>query len=177
MKSILYLTVIAVLFSIFLFGSCSKSKGSDKINPNEKEPGTSEPSKTTDLKPPDMTELVKSITPEALKDAHSLIPAYPNATLDPDKGSYSRTAKGDVYNIVYHTPDSLDKIAEFFRANIAPEYLQEMKSAEDDPKKWIHFQFGGKGFNQKGAIYIREVDKETVEIVYLIQRPSPVIPE
>ena len=174
-KSVFVLSAICVLLIVALaISSCSKSKTKngktiiDKETPAETPKG----SNGEGAKYPEGAELAKTLTPEILKEAHELIPAYPGAELDTAKGNYSKTALGKNYNIVYHTSDSIDKVADFFRKSIAEEYRKEVSSSSDSPQKWINFNFGSPNFSQSGQITLYEINDKTTEIIYYILQPS-----
>jgi len=173
MKSKLYLPIFLLILAILITVSCSKGKtGEANKDKGTIQSETAETTPTPEAERPNLTELAQTLTPDILKEAHNLVAAYPNATWDNTKGSYSKVPLGQIYNIVYTSTDPIDKVAEFFRTNISKEYLKEIKSPEGDSKKWIHFQFEGQGFKHKAKILLRDLNGESTEIVYYIENPS-----
>jgi len=167
--------LILLIFSAAAIGwSCSGNK--PKENPEVKSTPNIAPSVTNENagekgQLPAGVKIASKLTPEVLKEAHELIPAYPNAELDTTKGNYSNTTAVKVYNIIYHTSDPVDKVADFFRKNIAEEYRSEVSSKPGESEKWIHIKFGSAGFSQTGTVAIMRIDEKTTEIVYYITQP------
>jgi hypothetical protein len=168
------LFIFALLFTMACICSCSRGKS--KENPVVKSNSDTTPAVTgenpgTKSKIPAGTEVAGTLTPEALKEAHSIIPAYPNAELDTTKGNYSSTAVGKNYNIIYHTADSVDKVAEFFRKSIPEEYRSEEASSPGSAEQSVLIRFGATGFSQSGTVFIHATDPKTTEIIYYITQP------
>lgn len=171
LKSFIIFLLIGI--TILSFFSCSKGKPEDSKKPSaSNEVKSQEPNQAPHGEVPNISQLAHTLTPEILEEAHKLILAYPDAKWDNTKGMYSKAPLGDIYNIVYTTKDDIYKVAEFYRTNIAPEYLKEVKSSESDPKKWVHFTFGGEGFKHRGNIMLRELDDGSTEIIYFIENPK-----
>lgn len=163
MKTCLLFTIIMVL-SFGLISACAnkgsetKPDGSDKIN-------------TTPIAKPNTggdqsQQLSGPLDEESVKKAHGFIPQYPGAKLDTTKGQHTKTLQGETFNLVYHTDDSVTKVADFFRAKISSQYLTEHVSPQGED--WVHLEYKVEGLKHSGGIFIRKTEDNRTEIVYML---------
>ena len=114
----------------------------------------------------------KTIDKEAVKAAHLILLEYPGAILDQTKGSYSQTDMGETYNLVYHTDDSVKKVVDFYKKNIAESYLKLVSPPENHD--WVQLEYSVEKVGHSADLLVWKTKEGSTEIVYMIRRTPKV---
>jgi hypothetical protein len=167
LKIVKYIAIILMLCLILI--SCAKQDV--KVKPDKK----TNPAETTENTSGnfigDESSFIKSLTDQALKEAHLLVPAYPGAQIDKTKGAVTKSGQDEIYNLVYYTDDPCSKVHEFFMEKISGEYLKQTSPV--DSKDWIQLDYNAENVGHHATILIRKTPEGNTEIVYVITREEP----